>query len=940
MNINPISVYKNVISGGSRSFLGQSQVAVNKSEVDKIADITPDYGVKAPISYRFDGEIKLPNDLTAHCYKLANGQRVVIVPKDGATVVKTYVNTGSFNEPDNLRGISHYIEHNLFNGSEDLGDKVFFDEVNKMGAFTNASTSFSVTDYYISSQLLDDGDLENEIQLHAGMLQSPKFLEEKLEKEKNIVDSEINRCLSDESSRAESITLKNLFNIKSSSPDLVAGSTDNIDALTREDVVNYFNNNYYPANMVTVITGEVEPNEAISLVSKYFTSTKQAQNRHYEKMTPITEPIRQDIISNKKEGAAEIYLGFAGPENSNLKDKIYLRAVGYLFTGLANSRVKNIEKNYSTSIDITTERLGTRTSDKTAKIISASVSEDNVEPLLKELYSVIQSLGTNPPTPDEFEAIKNQIKKSNSTFMQSSSALNHHLGMNFLNGTPDALTNYDLTLDNMTYQDFVETAKKYFDLNKVALTVVHPSGTDENSVKNNYNATKVGEISFTGLNKKVPLDLKKVTEYKMSNNFSIVLQDEDSDVVNYSFLLDTNVYTPQKAAVVDVLNDMLQNGTMYKPKDTIDALYDKYGIDVGLYAGSDALILSGDFPTNNATQSLDILREKIQAPELSKELFDSAIKRCSVNYLTNEPSAYEKFNKEIFKNTELSATTEEKLESLSQITFEDVKQAYNNIFANAQGRVVVTGPFSKHPELKQEVFRHVASFNPVKHKDVNLFNSFEPIKETKVHTVETKRNQAEVIEGFKFKQNGNIKDNLCFSLLNTILGDGPSSRLFNDLREQRHLCYAVSSEYLTVNDIGVFSLNIETTTNNAETGKNSYDNIQKSIKGFNENIKKITTEKVSEDELNRAKKTIKSEILSNFEMNDDKNAVLLAGVGSAYGVNFINQELELIDKITPDDILNAAKYVFSSEPIYSISATKDALNANEKYLNSLTSHNQ
>ena len=80
----------------------------------------------------------------------------------------------------------------LFNGSEDLGDKVFFDEVNKMGANTNASTSFSVTDYYIQSNLLEDTDLENKIELHAGMLQSPKFLLDKLEKKIDESDNKYN----------------------------------------------------------------------------------------------------------------------------------------------------------------------------------------------------------------------------------------------------------------------------------------------------------------------------------------------------------------------------------------------------------------------------------------------------------------------------------------------------------------------------------------------------------------------------------------------------------------------------------------------------------------------------------------------------------------------------------------------------------------------------
>ena len=176
--------------------------------VTDISNVTPDFQVSAPMSYAYTGDLKISDNLTAKCYKLANGQKVVIVPKDGTTVVKTYVNTGSMNEPDNLRGISHYIEHNLFNGSEELGDNVFFDEVNKMGAETNASTSFSVTDYFVSSNLLEDTDLENKIKLHAGMIQSPKFLLEKLEKEKNIVNSEINMCLSNDENIGFTQTVK------------------------------------------------------------------------------------------------------------------------------------------------------------------------------------------------------------------------------------------------------------------------------------------------------------------------------------------------------------------------------------------------------------------------------------------------------------------------------------------------------------------------------------------------------------------------------------------------------------------------------------------------------------------------------------------------------------------------------------------------------------
>ena len=49
----------------------------------------------------------------------------------------------------------------------------------------------------------------------------------------------------------------------------------------------------------------------------------------------------------------------------------------------------------------------------------------------------------------------------------------------------------------------------------------------------------------------------------------------------------------------------------------------------------------------------------------------------------------------------------------------------------------------------------------------------------------------------------------------------------------------------------------------------------------------------------------------------------------------MNKQLEMIDKITPDDILNTAKYIFSAKPVYSLTATQASLDANKEFLESL-----
>ena len=156
-----------------------------------------------------------------------------------------------------------------------------------------------------------------------------------------------------------------------------------------------------------------------------------------------------------------------------------------------------------------------------------------------------------------------------------------------------------------------------------------------------------------------------------------------------------------------------------------------------------------------------------------------------------------------------------------------------------------------------------------------------------------------------------------------------------DLREKEKLAYHVKSNYDTNNNIGVFTLKIGTTTDNKETGEQSFDNIKKSIEGFNRHIDLIKSEKVSNEELNNAKLSLKNNILNSNHTPEGRTTSLLSGLESAYGVNKMNTLFAEIDKISVDDIYNASNYIFAGKPIYSVVATEDSLNANKEFLDGL-----
>ncbi|MBE7713470.1 MAG: insulinase family protein [Cyanobacteria bacterium SIG26] len=916
----------------------QQQVENGESSVKELSNVVPDYNVQKPIAYTQLPDIKINDDLIAKSYKLANGQRVIILPKDGSTVVKTYVNTGSFNEPDNLRGISHYIEHNLFNGSEDLGEKVFFDEVHKMGAGTNASTYFDKTDYYIQSQMLDDADLETKIQLHAGMLKSPKFLIEKLEKEKKIVNSEINMYMGYDDSIGFTQMIKNLFNVKSSSLDLVAGTTDNITRLTRDDVVNYYNNNYYPANMTTVITGEVNPDETIKLISKYFNGeNKVTQNRYYEKLSPITNTIRQDIISSKSEGMATIMIGFEGPKNGDFKEKVLVSALNNLAGGLVYSRVSDIEKKYGTGIGFINDRLSSKNGDPSVVAIQTQVPDDQVENILKEIYGAISKLSTSLPTEEELQAIKIKLKKQRSESLEVSYLLNNILGKALLENNENDISKYNEIVDSITAVDIQNAAKKYMDLNRASLVVVHPKDAQPDQIIQRYNQVMHNsKISFTGLNKKTPIDVNAISTYRLANNVEVVLNESQSDVVQYGLDLTAKKWTPKEIAIASVLDDMFDRcGTKDISAVDLSKKADKLAVSLKGGVSQYGISYTASFPSANANESMGTIVDLIMSPDLKKSKFEESVKRIRAKLNASEPSPYDNFAKAMYKDLPLMYTNEDYLKSLNNITFEDVVNFHKEILEKSQGQVVVTGPFSKNPELKQEVFNSLSKLPVVQPKDLNLPNVYTQIDKPQVYTKTNFKNQADIVLGYKFKHNGNIKDRVAMDLLNDILGGSASSRLFMDLRESRHLAYSVGSNINFTDDIGVMMLDIGTTTENLETGEKSYDNIKKSIIGFQDNIKRITTEKVSDEELDNAKKQLKTTLLSIVETNSGKNSMLSSSVTTPYGVSYENQMLEVIDSITKDDIYNVANYIFKGNPVYSMTATKESIDANKEFLDSL-----
>ena len=190
------------------------------------------------------------------------------------------------------------------------------------------------------------------------------------------------------------------------------------------------------------------------------------------------------------------------------------------------------------------------------------------------------------------------------------------------------------------------------------------------------------------------------------------------------------------------------------------------------------------------------------------------------------------------------------------------------------------------------------------------------------------------MQTYKYQRNETAKERACENILNTLLSSSQSIGLFNTLREKEHLAYSVHSDIDRVGNSGELSCSILTTTDNKEIGEISYDNVQKSINGFHRQINALLNGEYTDEDFENAKRSLKASLLKKEGTPAKLNAIT-KGIYTPYGAEFHNKIYEEIDNITRDDIQKLAERIFKNPPIYSIVASKDTLEANKEYFESL-----
>jgi len=200
--------------------------------------------------------------------RLENGLEIILMrnPAQPMVGIYTMVKVGSAREDFRTSGMSHMLEHLLFNGSEKYTQEELYDLADNAGAYNNANTTDFHTNYMT---VLPAAALETGLDLQSQMLFHSLLPADKFAKEKGIVLGEIVQSR-DWPGHFSSTTLRQTLFAGSSLELPTLGTKSTIEHMVRDDVHDFYKTWYVPNNMVLALAGNFDRDRAVELLETYY----------------------------------------------------------------------------------------------------------------------------------------------------------------------------------------------------------------------------------------------------------------------------------------------------------------------------------------------------------------------------------------------------------------------------------------------------------------------------------------------------------------------------------------------------------------------------------------------------------------------------------------------------------------------------------------------
>ncbi|MFA6461544.1 MAG: pitrilysin family protein [Candidatus Woesearchaeota archaeon] len=384
---------------------------------------------------------------------LPNGLTVIFEPQKGkSVVVEVMVKVGSNHEKTNERGISHFIEHMLFEGTvKRPSNQEISNEIEKLGGEFNAYTTCERTCFYVK---VLKKHFRIAVEILADILQNSSFGETEIKKEKRVVLKEID-LVNDEPKFYQWIMLqKNLFQ-KNPCRNPTYGDKEVIRGLTRSKILDYFHRYYTPKNMIISVVGD------ITGWKKEIQTQFSSLSGKLELPTRTVEPIstRNRIIKQKRDVAnTYVVLGFKTVPKHH-SDSYPLEIIdGILGRGQSGKMFTEIRGKKGLAYDVGTQNISEISYGYFA--VYATIDRKNIELVKTMMIKELERL--QDITVKELEEAKTYVEGDFYLEIEDNQKVADQLLFFAQAGKAEELHHFVPKAKKVSLQDVKRVAKKYF----------------------------------------------------------------------------------------------------------------------------------------------------------------------------------------------------------------------------------------------------------------------------------------------------------------------------------------------------------------------------------------------------------------------------------------------------------------------------------------------
>jgi predicted Zn-dependent peptidase len=400
-----------------------------------------------------------------------NGLRLISIPVENANSVTVLilVGTGSKYETKDISGISHFLEHMFFKGTEKRSDTLNISEtLDKIGGEYNAFTSKEVTGFWAK---VDKKHIDIAIDWISDIFLNSKFEEGELNREKGVIIEELNMYLDTPTAYVSEIFEDLLYGDQPAGWRII-GEKETILATDRKKMMDYFKAHYSSKNTVVCVSGDIKPKEVEEKINKYFDKIEESEAP--KKLAVKEEQTEPEILVHyKKTDQTHFCLGVRAFDMFD-KRKYALNLMGIILGGNMSSRlfISVRERNglayyVHTSLDTT--------SDTGCLVTQAGVKNEGLEKSIELILKEYKDLKDKKITSEELQKAKDYLRgkmalsldatDSKATFFAMQEVMNQKVL------TPEEKLEM---IDKVTINDINNIAKEIFVPEKLNLAVIGP----------------------------------------------------------------------------------------------------------------------------------------------------------------------------------------------------------------------------------------------------------------------------------------------------------------------------------------------------------------------------------------------------------------------------------------------------------------------------------